>query len=173
MNEFLTTDTRVLIREEQNRLLNYLPVIYADDPFLNGFLRIIDSFWAPIESQIDQLAFYFDPRLTPPEFLPWLATWVDLVLDENWPEDRRRQLIANAADLYRRRGTGSALRDYLAIFAGVQPEVVEDDEKGQAFHFTVTLRVPKDQSIDQDRVRRIIEEEKPAHTTYTLQVIPV
>jgi len=154
----------------QSRLLTYLPSIYADDPFLGQFLSIFDSIWLPLERQLDTLWAYCDPCLTPREFLPWLSTWVDLVLDENWPEDRRRALIRNAAELYRRRGTKGALRDYLKIYMNSEPEIVEDGKDGNPFHFTVTFRVGDPAAIDQERIRRIIEEEKPAHTTYTLRV---
>lgn len=163
------TDLQIM-KDGRSRLLNYLPGIYADHPFLDGFLRIFESIWEPLERQIDQLYAYFDPHLTPTEFLPWLGTWVDLSLDENWPEARRRELIHRAADLYRRRGTPGALRDYLTIYLGVEPEIVEDGADGNPFHFTVIFRVADPGAIDQDRVRRIIEEEKPAHTTYTLRV---
>ena len=154
-------------------LLKYLPNSYSDDDFMGGFLNIFEALWLPLDRQIDQLYAYFDPLLTPAEFLPWLGTWVDLVLDENWPESRRRILIENAADLYRRRGTTGALRDYLAIYLGTTPTIVEDGLDGNPFHFSVTIRTGDSldpDSFDQDRVRRIIDEEKPAHTIYTLTV---
>ncbi len=168
-------DYQVLrVAESTSRLLSYLPDIYSDGPggglFLDGFLRMFDSIWEPLERQIDYLYAYFDPRLTPSDFLPWLGTWVDLVLDENWPEARRRKLIQRAVELYRRRGTAGALRDYLTIFTGIQPEILEDGDAANPFHFTVSFRVNDPDVLDQDRVRRIIEEEKPAHTTYTLKV---
>jgi phage tail-like protein len=160
--------------ESTSRLLRFLPDIYSDGRggglFLDGFLRIFDSIWQPIERQIDYLYAYFDPRLAPSDFLPWLGTWVDLVLDENWPEARRRDLIQHAVELYRRRGTARALSDYLTIFTGTQPEIAEDADAANPFHFTVSFRVNDPAELDQDRVRRIIEEEKPAHTTYTLKV---
>lgn len=152
----------------QSALLQYLPDLYADDPFMGRLLLIFESLWSPLDRQIGQLYAYFDPQLAPPEFLPWLGAWVDLVLDENWPEARRRDLIQNAADLYRRRGTAGALRDYLAIYLGVTPRIVEDGPEGNPFHFSVVLKVENPDAVDQDRVRRIIEEEKPAHTIYTL-----
>jgi phage tail-like protein len=158
---------------QKSNLLRYLPNPYSDDAFLGGLLNIFEALWAPLDRQVDQLYAYFDPLLTPSEFLPWLGTWVDLVLDENWPESRRRALIENAADLYRRRGTAGALRDYLAIYLGVKPVIVEDGPDGNPYHFSVTIPVGDDlqpDSIDQDRVRRIINEEKPAHTIYTLTV---
>ena len=100
-----------MVETEKSALLKYLPGIYADHPFMGGLLEIFESLWSPLDRQIDQMYAYFDPQLTPAEFLPWLGTWVDLVLDENWSEARRRDLIQNAADLYRRRGTAGALRD--------------------------------------------------------------
>jgi phage tail-like protein len=153
---------------ETSVLLKYLPGIYSDDPFMGGFLKIFETIWAPLDRQIDELYAYFDPQLTPVECLPWLGTWVDLVLDENWPEARRRSLIQNAADLYRRRGTAGSLHDYLAIYLGITPQIVEDGPEGNPYHFTVILKVGNPDDVDQACVRRIIEEEKPAHTIYTL-----
>jgi len=153
---------------ENSALIKYLPAAYADDAFLARFLKVFEAVWAPLDRQIDQLYAYFDPQLTPAELLPWLGTWVDLVLDENWPEERRRDLLQNAADLYRRRGTAGALRDYLAIYLGITPQIVEDGPEGNPYHFTVILKTENPDTIDQDRVRRIIEEEKPAHAIYTL-----
>ncbi len=159
-----------LAQEEHSRLLDYLPGIFADDPFLDGFLRIFESIWDPLGRQIDQLYAYFDPRLTPPDFLPWLGTWVDVVLDENWPEQRRRTLIRRTADLYRRRGTALALRDYLEIFTGYAPVILEESDDPIPFHFTVVFTVERPELLDEDRVRRIIESENPAHTIYTLRI---
>jgi phage tail-like protein len=158
------------VAEDKSALLKYLPGIYADHPLMGRLLNIFESIWSPLDRQIDQLYAYYDPQLAPAEFLPWLGTWVDLVLDENWPEARRRDLIQNAADLYRRRGTAGALRDYLAIYLGVTPRIVEDGPEGNPYHFSVFLKVDDPDAIDQDRVRRIIEEEKPAHTIYTLSL---
>ena len=153
---------------ETSVLLKYLPVGYSDHDFIRGLLKIFETVWAPLDRQIDELYAYFDPQLAPAEFLPWLGTWVDLVLDENWPEARRRDLIQNAADLYRRRGTAGALRDYLAIYLGIIPQIVEDGPEGNPYHFNVILKLENPDAVDSDSIRRIIEEEKPAHTIYTL-----
>ncbi len=155
---------------EPSRLLAYLPGIYAEDPFLGAFLNIFDAIWQPLERQLGQVHAYVSPQLAPPEFLSWLGSWLDLVLDENWPEARRRTLIRHAADLYQRRGTAGALRDYLAIYLGTPPEIREDGGDAQPFHFSVIVRLAADAVVDEERLRRIIEEEKPAHTTYTLHL---
>ncbi len=154
----------------RSRLAAYLPGIYADDPFLIGLLRLFESFLDPLERQLDTLYAYMDPRLAPAEFLPWLGTWVDLVLDENWPEARRRKLIQHAAELYRGRGTANALRDYISIYLGMTPQIIEDMTDENPFHFTVVLETREPELLDGERIRRIIEQEKPAHTTYTLEI---
>lgn len=159
------------LAELRSRLLRYLPAIYAGDPFLEGLLCIFESIWEPLERQIDQLHTYSDPRLAPAEFLPWLGTWVDLVLDETWPEPRRRLLIQHAAELYRRRGTKGALTDYLALYTGLERSAIAiaDLDELPPFSFRVTLTVAQRGDYDEQRIRQIIDEEKPAHTAYTLE----
>ena len=183
------------------RSLKYLPAIYHDDDLMGRFLMLFESFWDPIGRQIDGLPFYFDARTTPPGFLPWLASWIDLALDERWPEDRRRQLLYAAVPLYRRRGTRQGLEEYLEIYTGSKPKIIE--HRAHNFRlgpqarlgpgialgtvnvphtFTVILRLPRlssgmtepDRShTEQERRRRIeaiIDAEKPAHTSYVLQI---
>ncbi|MHB9034527.1 MAG: phage tail protein [Anaerolineae bacterium] len=154
----------------QSRLLQYLPVIYADYPFVANLMHIFEDIWGPLERQVDHLYAYFDPLLTPKDFLPWLGRWVDVALDENWPESKQRELILQAADLYRRGGTPAGLRDYLHIYLGVEPEIIEDGTDENPYHFTVVVRVPDPQTIDVDRLQRMINDEKPAHTDYTLRL---
>lgn len=73
--------------------LQYLPAPFQTDSFTGRFLMIVESVLGPIERTIGNLALYFDPRLTPAELLPWLASWVGLELDENWLVAQQRQLV--------------------------------------------------------------------------------
>lgn len=118
-------ETATVILSAQGRYLQHLPAVYQRDELLGRFLMLFESFWAPVERQIDYLSLYFDPRMAPPEFLPWLASWLDLVLDERWPEERRRMLVRSAACLYRKRGTRRGLEEYLEIYTGRTPKIVE------------------------------------------------
>jgi phage tail-like protein len=121
----------------------------------------------PIEGIIDNAACYFDPRLTPEEFLPWLAGWVGLTQDESWPLARRREMIRQAAELYRWRSTRRGLSEHLRIYAGASP-IIEDNVAPNTF--AVTLLVEEPAAIDEAIVRGIIEAHRPAHTTYRLQI---
>lgn len=195
----LSQETATVTISTVSEYLRYLPAIYQEDDLMGRFLMLFGSFWKPLERQINDLWLYFDPQLTPAEFLPWLASWMSLMLDESWPEEKRRQLIRSALSLYRKRGTRQGLEEYLAIYTGVKPRIVEHRAydfrlgpesqlgpgialgKGNMPHtFTITLRLPavSSQGDDQKELARqrrqkieaIIDAEKPAHTTYTLHI---
>lgn len=180
----------------QGRYLRYLPAVYQENAdFLGRFLMLFESFWKPTFERLDALPYYFDARTAPPDLLPWLAAWVNLTLDERWPEAKRRQLLAAAVPLYRRRGTKAGLLDYLEIYTGVRPRIQE--QAGQNFQlgggarlgpdlalgrgnqphtFRVSLTLPAepDPRLAQERQRiieAIIAAEKPAHTAYTLELL--
>jgi phage tail-like protein len=166
-----------------------LPSAYREDRMMGQFLRIFESILNPLENTVDNLALYFDPALTPEVLLPWLGSWVDLVLDPAWPLARRRELIKQAAELYRWRGTRRGLGEYLRIYTGTQPQILEYipgmilegktqlgantvlGSSGAGHHFTVIVEIPEGAGIDLKTVRNIIEAQKPAHTSYTLQII--
>lgn len=100
--------------------LRFLPSIYREDPrsaeFLDRLLSIFEVFHSELDEVRDHLAVLFNPLATPKEALDWLAGWMGLVLDPRWPEDKRRQLVAAAARLYRRRGTLDGLTEFLGIY---------------------------------------------------------
>lgn len=182
------TDSENDAEERYSNYLQYLPAFYREDDFTGRFLNIFEDILKPIEGIVDNLAFYFDPRTTPQTFLPWLASWVGLVLDERWPAAKKRELIKSISELYRWRGTKRGLSEYLRIYTGIVPQIIEHtpatqletdtnlgttDTRGteeQAHCFTVILEVPDVSTIDADIIRSIIESEKPAHTTYILQI---
>ena len=187
----------------KGRYLQHLPSIYERDDLMGRFLMLFESFWAPIETQIDAVYNYFDPRITSPDFLPWLAGWLDLDMDERWPEDKLRQLLRWAIALHRSRGTKWGLLKYLEIYTGQQAEIIERRARnfvigsearlgpgialgqGNTPHtFTVTLHLPPIEAEDkkererEEELRRrtiesIIEMQKPAHTVYSLNIEPL
>jgi len=174
--------------ELRSRYIDHLPGIYRDNEFLGRFLMIFESTLGPVEDIVDNLDFYFDPLTTSEAIFPWLASWMDLVLDQTWPEKQRRELVKLAVELYRWRGTRRGMMEYLRIYTGVVPEITEyipgmrlDPETrlgvntklgsaGGGYHFTVTLHLDGNNAADISKVRAIIEAQKPAHTVYTLQI---
>ena len=113
--------------------LRYLPPVYREDPvsaaFLERFLSLFETIFDGLDQQIDELFRYFDPRLTPKEFLPWLASWVNLSLDDALPEDRVRRFIQRSPILYNRKGTPEALVEFLEIYTG-KPVFLTEHSRG-------------------------------------------
>lgn len=171
-----TQRVRRFLPNEHSSYLQYLPPLYQDDEFMGQFLMIFESILDPLDRTIDSINHYFDPRLVPEPLLPWLASWVDVVLNEKWPIERRRELVTMAVDLYRWRGTRRGLREYLRIYAGVEPFIEEAgrEERGSPklpkHVFRITLDVDDPADIDRDLVETIIEAEKPAFASYILEI---
>ncbi|MDQ1255370.1 MAG: hypothetical protein QG646_4656 [Euryarchaeota archaeon] len=109
--------------------LKYLPGIYQEDPVSKGllerFLAIFESIFYEIDFTIDHIGRYFDALGAPPEFLSWLGSWLDVSMDEDWPEDKKRLFIKNAISLYKKRGTRECLEESIKLFTGKKPFVVE------------------------------------------------
>jgi len=109
--------------------LRYLPPAYREDAvsaaFLERFLSIFETVFEGLDAEIDQLFRHFDPRLAPKEFLPWLASWINVSLDEDLPEERVRRLVSRAPYLYGRKGTPEALVEFLEIYTGAPVVLTE------------------------------------------------
>ncbi len=181
----------------QAESMRYLPEIYAADDFTNRFLMLFESFWKPISQQIDQVSCYFDPALTTPEMLPWLASWFGLEWDATLAEDRKRDLLAKIFPIYAHKGTRQALALFLRMFTGGVVEIKEHRDTnfvlGQAaflgyqialgrdnspHSFDVRLRVSagtvRNEKIAREQYRQRIEamigRYKPAHTVFHLDL---
>jgi len=181
--------------------LEFLPALYqtqngAGRSFLEGFLWPFQQVWSDIEEKLDELQRYFDPYETPAEFLPWLASWLALALDQEWPEQKKRILIKRAIQLYKLRGTVRGLKLFLKIFTELEPEIYENQWPFDGFQvglistagidtvlippvdrahcFTVSLPMSlAETSIDLIRkIHAIIRLERPAHTNYYLLFAP-
>lgn len=112
------------------RYLRYLPAIYQEvESLLPSYLYPFEVRIDAMRSLLDQIDNYVTPGMTPADgFLPWLAGWVALTLDEEWEETRRRQLISQAVELYRWRGTVTGMRRYLELYTGLPLAQIEIHE---------------------------------------------
>ncbi len=148
------------------RWLNYLPGGYHTD-FMARFLGIFESILTPVEWTIDNFDLYLSATASPQAFLPWLANWYAITFDATWSEAQRRIFLAEAHQLYARRGTRWALQRVLEIYTGVLPEIIDLEPDQDPFVFTVRLPMPADQ-INRTLLEQIIDAHKPAHTSYRL-----
>lgn len=117
--------------------LQYLPAVYREDPvsadFLARFLSIFDTLRGRTSHQITDIASLFGPMSTPArppnaggmDFLSWLAGWLGLSLQSNWPVHKRRELVRQAHRLFALRGTREGLKLQLELYTGYQPRILE------------------------------------------------
>ncbi len=127
-------------------LLQELPGIYQENPFLGQFLLAFEKillglndgvdipqpetgqtpfFIQGIEESIALLPTLFDPQSTPTEFLSWLADWTTFTLQQEINPKKQREFIANIIHRYRYRGTKENLKRLLGIFVVGQHEIIE------------------------------------------------
>lgn len=151
-----------------SRYLEHLPAIYQDGDFLGRFLMIIEAIWEPLEQRQTYMMMYFNPRTCPVAMLPWLSSWLDMPIDRLWPEARQRAILADALDLLRWRGTRFGLARMIELSTGLTPEIL--DEPGQSFVMRVRITVPASHQVDQQALDLLIQNHKPAHIGYILEL---
>jgi phage tail-like protein len=109
--------------------LQRLPKTFSRDAvvadFLRRYLAIFDGAMSELEARSTFRLALIDPNSAPPDLLPWLASFVGLVLDDRFPVAARRTLIAEIADLFRYRGTIHGLQRFLEIYLGVPIQIIE------------------------------------------------
>ena len=167
--------------ENPHPLGEALPAVYQDDEFTQRWLQGFDEVLAPVLCTLDNLATYFDPWLAPDDFVSWLAGWVGVALEEDWPAHQRRSFVAGAAELYSRRGTPGGLVAEVAMYTGTPPEIVESG--GAAWSpqpggippgddsFTITVRVHGASTLSAERLDAIVARAKPAHVAHTVELV--
>lgn len=162
-----------------------LPGVYLEDPLAQRFTEGLDTVLAPVFLTLDCLDAYLDPWLTPRDFLPWLASWLGIELDETWPDARRRAMVATASGLHRDRGTHRGLVAYLRVLTGGEVELTESGgtrwsaEPGTAPpgmptpQLQVTVRVSDPSTVNRARLEQAVRDARPAHLPYQVQVLPL
>lgn len=119
----------VRIERPGHQLMTTLPKSWSRQDeaaqFMQRFLGAAEGMLYELDQRSALRAILLDPHSTPKETLAWLASFAGLVLDRRWPEDARRQLVAEAYALFRRRGTKASLERILEIYLGRPPTIVE------------------------------------------------
>lgn len=165
------------VPQHQSSYLEYLPGIYHGSDFLGRFLLIFEHILSPVDRTIENIPDYFDPEIAPPDVVSWLGSWLVLVLDARWPDERRRDVVKAAPELFRWRGTKRGLSHFLRLYTGVEPAIIEPslrdiaNDRNQAYRFSVRLRVGRRSGLSRQLVESIIETEKPAFAACSLEWI--
>ncbi len=180
--------------------INFLPTLYREVDFIGRFVQIFEQTVQPVVQSFNVMWANLDPLTAPQALLPFLAHWVAWPIDPIWDISQQRRLIRRAVELYRWRGTRKGLRLYLHLYTNLplDEDLPQEADKhisitepfgqgfviggaklgedavlggGQAYHFVVRLRTHPSNNLDENLVRKIIEQEKPAFSTYDLFII--
>jgi phage tail-like protein len=178
-------------RREIERLLPavFQETVHEGTPIL-AILEVMEALHAPSEGILASVDGFFNPYRAPDRFIPFLARWMDLdwLLAEPSSDDtamasqplpsglgRLRELVANAADLARWRGTRHGLIQFLEIATGVRGFVIDEqvvDEHGTIRPFHLRVTGPAAAEPYRAMVDRIVAVLKPAYVTYELAFAP-
>jgi phage tail-like protein len=160
-----------------------LPAVFQEDPVAMQWTAAVDEVLAPVISTLDCVAAYADPLLAPRDFVRWLADWVGTVLDENWPLEHQRAVVAHSVRLYRLRGTVEGLRTLIEVVTGGRVEIAESggvvwsqapnaELPGDPVDWiTVRVTLPRGVTVDTAALETLIVAEKPAHVPHRLEVV--
>lgn len=193
----VNSDAPIELQVAKPSWLRYLPQVYqvegSEGDLLQGLLWIFQHLHDTVRVKVEDMVSIFRPLEAPAEFLPWLASWIALHLEDDWDEEKKRRWLRYAPALYNIRGTRVALEKLLEIYVGVKPQIFENEWPDEAFRAGVTSEIgitstilppmnlnncfivelplsPAD--VDEDqliRIHRVIRAEKPAHCSYYLR----
>ena len=159
-----------------------LPAILQEDPLTMRLTAAFDDVLAPVIATLDSLYAYVDPRLAPADFLEWLASWVGVTLDENWPMERKRVTVLLAIALYQSRGTLAGLQRHLEVVTGglvelhdsggVSWSTAPDGEfpESPAPRLAVRVTGPDSPKVRHSVVDAIVCAAKPAHVVHRVEL---
>jgi phage tail-like protein len=153
--------------------------VYLDGDFGMRFVGGMEVVLDPIVATIESLPALFDAELAPEHLLTLLSSWLGLSTDEQLGPGVRRELVRNAAELTRLRGTAAGLQLLLHITFPEAGLVVEDGGGVQVDEGVPTppaatsrsFKVRSRTALDDERraaVIRAIERERPVHVSYEL-----
>ncbi len=177
--------------------VRFLPQLYqestsGDNHLLHEYLWIFQQLHDKVNDVVERVPQLFQPLETEARFLDWLASWIALHLDPDWPDQKKRKWLKFAPTLYSIRGTKAALSALLEMYVGVKPDIRENEWPFEPFRVGVTgeigvtstilppinfahcfvVQLPMQASDLTDdqiiRIHRVIRAEKPAHTNYFL-----
>jgi len=119
---------------ERPPMLGWLPAVFGrrDEGhdrsgalFVERFLALFERLLNRVELRYESFSRLLDPESAPPEWLDWVASWLDMAFDPSWSTEKRRRLILEGLNLYRRRGTPDAIKRYIEIYTGRMPALIE------------------------------------------------
>ncbi len=165
-------------------LIQSVPPMLAQDTFVQRMMPAFDEVLAPIISTLDCLDSYFDPEITPDDFLRYLSSWVNSHSENELSIPGLRHSVATAVAMSAWRGTTSSL--HTRFFPYDLEEIVLEEGGGVTVNTTatdpetwpdaapmvatVTITPSKDNPNSLDNIIQLIKDYAPAHLQLNIVV---
>ena len=175
----------IMIYFPKQTWIKYLPEVYDREPendtFLERYLSIFQTLYDHLSREIDEIPRRLDTEATDIQTLKWMAQWLGIQNVQLWTPEQLRYLVNHGIDLYSRRGTKEGIRDFIELYTGEPPLLIEQYEieryadnewlypllkdlyGDDPYVFTVLVRescLPAGRNVLD--LRKIIDEVKPA-----------
>ena len=155
--------------------------IMFPDPNSSAVLRIIKarcierlldlakSVLGDLEAAIAALPRLFDPKSSPAADLPWLASWLAFDMPPRFADltrpDALRHLIGQLHTLYKRRGTPAGVSEFVEIYTGVRPHLIEGFRERGIWVLGATSALGFDTALPRTSVDGLIVDESAIGAT--------
>ena len=100
-----------------------LPSVFLASAFSRHLITALDTVLAPLVATIDDLDAYVDPRYAPDDHVVWLASWLNVAVDSQWPAARVRRHLPDLVEALTARGTVRGLAAAVRACTGQEPSV--------------------------------------------------
>jgi phage tail-like protein len=163
-------------------LINAVPPMLAEDPFVQRMMPAFDEVLAPIISTLDCFPSYLDPALAPMDMVTYMASWLFPNYEDQLSEEGLRHALASVVERSGWRGTARGIREALQTF---ELASIDIEDSGSTVVSTkptdpttwpevappttkVTCVAGPNASIDDDQIIGILRFLVPAHVILTV-----
>jgi phage tail-like protein len=113
------------------RIATLIPRAMWDDDLLMRLVAVFDDLLDGVATPIEDLDLLAHPALAPDEMVDWLCVWLGWHLPPGWPSPQvKRQLLREAGELLRYRGTARGIRQFVELLGGADVQSVEIVDPG-------------------------------------------
>lgn len=121
--------SNIMVYFPKQTWLRYLPEVYdrtnVGDTFLERYLAIFQSLYDDLNRSIDEIPISLEPQTGNRQVLERLASELGIGDIRLWSEPQLRYLVSHAPEMYRKRGTKQGLSDFIQLYTGEKPFIVE------------------------------------------------
>lgn len=97
-------------------LINAVPPMLAEDPFVQRMMPAFDEVLAPIISTLDCFPSYLDPSIAPMDMVTYMASWLFPNYEDQLSDDGLRHALATVVERSGWRGTARGVVEALQSF---------------------------------------------------------